>query len=148
MIPATPPLTVRIDDGIVVEGIRVGWERSFEMAVAPMPRALVERLGNDGAQGLVTWLASERTAWSDDVLNMALERFDRRLTTEISGLRIDVARELSALRVDVARDMSTLRGDVARDLSAVRSELLKWSFLFWVGQVATMAALLAFMLRP
>jgi hypothetical protein len=37
---------------------------------------------------------------------------------------------------------------VARDLSGVRSELLKWSFVFWVGQVAAMAGLLAFMLRP
>jgi hypothetical protein len=63
------------------------------------------------------------------------------------GLRIDVARELSALRVDVARDMSTLRGDVARDLSGVRSEPLKWSFLFWVGPIATIAALLGFKLR-
>jgi hypothetical protein len=52
------------------------------------------------------------------------------------------------MRVDVARDLSTLRGDVARDLSGVRSELLKWSFVFWVGQVAAMAGLLAFMLRP
>jgi hypothetical protein len=43
--------------------------------------------------------------------------------------------------------MSALRSDVARDLSGVRSELLKWSFLFWVGQVATIAALLGFMLR-
>jgi len=81
------------------------------------------------------------------VLNIALERFDRRLTTEITALRIDVARDISAMRVDVARDLSTLRGDVARDLSGVRSELLKWSFLFWIGQVATMAGLLAFMLR-
>jgi hypothetical protein len=117
------------------------------MAAAPMPKALVERLGNDGAHGLATWVASERTEWKDDVLNTALERFDRRLTTEMSALRIDVARDLSALRVDVARDMSALRSDVARDLSGVRSELLKWSFLFWVGQVATIAALLGFMLR-
>jgi hypothetical protein len=118
------------------------------MTAAPMPKALVERLGNDGTQGLVTWVASERAAWTDDVLNIALERFDRRLTTELSALRVDVARDLSSLRVDVARDVSTLRSDVARDLSGVRSELLKWSFLFWMGQVATTAGLLAYMLRP
>ena len=28
----------------------------------------------------------------------------------------------------------------------MRVELLKWSFLFWVGQVAAMAGLLAYML--
>lgn len=118
------------------------------MAAAPMPKALVERLGTDGAQGLVTWVASERAAWTDDVVNTALDRFDRRVTIEMSALRIDVTRDISQFRVEVARDISSLRSDVARDLSGVRSELLKWSFVFWVGQVAAMAGLLAFMLRP
>jgi hypothetical protein len=118
------------------------------MATAPMPKALVERLGNDGTQGLVTWVAAERKAWTEDVMDAALERFDRRLTTEMSALRVDVARDLSMLRVDMVRDLSALRSDVARDLSGIRSEVLKWSFLFWLGQVATIAGLLAFMLRP
>jgi hypothetical protein len=30
---------------------------------------------------------------------------------------------------------------------SVRANLLKWSFIFWVGQVAAIAGLLAFMLR-
>lgn len=107
------------------------------MSVAQMPKALQERLGNDGAQGLVTLLASTRAEWTEDVMTGAVDRFERRLTTEISGVRVDVSRELSALRVDFARE-----------ITALRVELLKWSFLFWVGQVATMAGLLAFMLRP
>ena len=107
------------------------------MAAAQMPKALVERLGNDGAQGLNTFLASTRTEWSDEVLTTAIDRFERGLATEISALRADVSREFANLRVDVARDVS-----------ALRVELLKWSFVFWVGQVATMAGLLAFMLRP
>jgi hypothetical protein len=70
------------------------------------------------------------------VLTTAVDRFDRRLTTEIDSLRIDLA-----------RDMASLRQDFTRDLSSVRVELLKWSFLFWVGQVAAIAGLLAFMRR-
>jgi hypothetical protein len=51
---------------------------------------------------------------------------------------------ISSLRVDMAREISMLRTDFTRDLSEVRVEL-KWSFLFWVGQVAAVAGLLAFM---
>ena len=102
-----------------------------------MPKALAERLGHDGAQGLVAWLESTRAEWTEDGMTVAVDRFERRLTTEISTVRVDVARDLSALRVDVARDFTTLR-----------VELLKWSFLFWVGQAATMAGMLAYMLRP
>jgi len=85
----------------------------------------------------MTLLASTRAEWTDEVLTNAVDRFEYRLTTEISALRIDVTREISILRQDFTRD-----------LSAVRVELLKWSFLFWVGQVAATAGLLTFMLRP
>jgi hypothetical protein len=36
---------------------------------------------------------------------------------------------------------------VRQEIANTRVEMLKWSFLFWLGQVATMAALMAFMLR-
>jgi hypothetical protein len=34
-----------------------------------------------------------------------------------------------------------------RRLAETRVDLLKWSFLFWVGQVAAIAGMLAFVLR-
>ena len=107
------------------------------MSAAPVPKALVERLGHDGTQELTALLDATQEEWIDEVMTIAVDRFERRLTSEISTVRVDVSRELSALRVDVTRD-----------ISALRVELLKWSFLFWVGQVATMAGLLALMLRP
>lgn len=103
-----------------------------EMSIAHVPEALVERLGPEGAEGLVEFMEFARADWKNDVLTIAAERFERRLTAEISGLRIDVTRELAAFRVEIA---------------GMKVELLKWSFLFWIGQVAAMAALLAFMLR-
>lgn len=139
------------------------------MAVARVPEALAERLGDDGAEGLITLLASTRAEWTDEVLTTAVNRFELRLTTEVSSLRVDLTHELStlrqdvtknilalrqdvtndilALRQDMTRELSALRQDFTRDLSGVRVELLKWSCLFWVGQVTAMAALLAFMLR-
>jgi len=113
------------------------------MAISRVPRALAERLGNDGTEGLITLLVSAKAEWTDDVMTTAVDRFERRLTTEISSLRVDVTREIATLR----QDMSAVREDFTRDLSNVRVELLKWSFVFWVGQVAAVAGLLAFMLR-
>jgi hypothetical protein len=117
------------------------------MAVARVPRALAERLGDDGTEGLIRLVASTKAEWTDEVLTTAVDRFDRRLTTEISSLRVDYTREMATLRQDITEGMSALRQDFTRDLSSVRVELLKWSFLFWIGQVAAIAGLLAFMLR-
>ena len=47
------------------------------------------------------------------------------------------------MRLELRDGLTSLR----QELAATRIECLKWSFVFWIGQVATMAGLLAFMLR-
>ena len=75
-------------------------------------------------------------AWAEHVLSIAAERFERRLTQEISGLRVDLTHEMHDGFAAVTKEMAELR-----------AELLKWSFAFWIGQFAATIALLAFMLR-
>ena len=70
------------------------------------------------------------------MLTSATERFERRLTQEISLLRQDFHQSLN----------EGLAG-IRTELATVRVEMLRWSFVFWIGQVAAVAALLAFMLR-
>jgi NAD(P)-dependent dehydrogenase (short-subunit alcohol dehydrogenase family) len=102
------------------------------MSAVQVPRALAEKLGADGAQGLSAMLERAQAEWTEDVLTLAAERFERSLVREVSTLRVDVARDLSAVRQDV---------------TTVRVDLMKWSFLFWIGQVAATAGLMAFMFR-
>lgn len=106
------------------------------MAGSRVPAALRNRLSDDGTFGLIELLDAERKDWSDHVLTVAADRFERRLTEEISGLRVEFREALN----------NGLTG-VRQELATIRVEMLKWSFLFWVGQVAAMAGLLAFMLR-
>ena len=70
------------------------------------------------------------------MLSVTADRFERRLTEEISGLRLEFREAL--------RDGLSL---VRQELATTRVEMLKWSFLFWVGQVAAMAGLLALMFK-
>jgi len=141
-----------------LDGQRRGSGKRKQMSIAQVPEALAKRLGEEGTEGLVAVLDSTRQDWTDSVLTAAVDRFEYRLTTEISALRFDVSREISGLRQDVTREIAAVRQDVTREIAAVRQdvtrelagvrvELLKWSFLFWVGQVAAMAGLLAFMIR-
>lgn len=106
------------------------------MEALRVPRALRERLGQDATLGLVELLDVEKAKWSDQVLSVAADRFERRLVEELSMLRVDLRQELH-------NGLTAVR----QELATVRVELLKWSFLFWVGQVAAIAGLLAYMLR-
>jgi len=90
-----------------------------------IPAALRARLDDDATFGLIEVLETERKETSEQVLATATDRFERRMAEEFARFRQEIVQELSTTRLD----------------------MLKWSFVFWIGQVAAIAALLSFMLR-
>ena len=84
--------------------------------------ALRDKLGRDAMLGLLELIEMKQMAWSDRVLTLGVERFERRLAEEVAGLRVAVVREIHERSFDV----------------------LEWMFAFWVGQFFAFAGLLAF----
>ena len=77
------------------------------------------RLGPEGTRELNELLDAEQQTWSERVLTIATERFERRLVEEVAKLRVELARD--------------------------RFEVVKWMFLFWLGQIAAMTAIVNFL---
>ena len=92
---------------------------------SPMPAALRAQLGSEATFGLIELLDSERKEVSQHMLAIAGDKFERRMAEEFARFRDDVVHELANTRV----------------------EMLKWSFVFWIGQVAAIAGLFKY-LRP
>ncbi len=61
--------------------------------------------------------------WRDDVSERAVEQFERRLTEEISAVRLDMTSQLADARV----------------------EIIRWSLVFWITELGATAGLLAYM---
>jgi hypothetical protein len=101
-----------------------------------IPAALRVRLEDDATFGLVELLDSERKDWSEHVISVASDRFERRL-----------AQELCAMRNEISKALNDGLTAIRHETAAARLEMLKWSFVFWIGQVAAVAGLLAFMRR-
>ena len=101
-----------------------------------IPPALRGRLEDEATFGLVELLDSERKDWSEHVLSVASDRFERRL-----------AQELGAFKSEVSKTLNEVAASIRQDTATARLEMLKWSFVFWIGQVAAVAGLLAFMRR-
>ena len=106
------------------------------MARQRVSAALDERLGQEATDGLLELLESTRSEWTEHVLSIATERFERRVTQEVSALRVDFTRELH-------QGLAAVR----QELATVRVELVRWSFVCWVGQIVVMIGVLTFMLR-
>jgi hypothetical protein len=129
------------------------------------PTALREQLGSEATHDLVRMFDMARAEWTAEVVSLSLERFERRLVEEVAGLQIEMAQQNATLREKLAQQGAALRGEIAavrtdlksdmqegfatirQEMAANRFELLKWSFLFWIGQVLAIVGLVGAMLR-
>lgn len=71
-----------------------------------------------------------------EAYRLSNERLDRRMAEINASFDHRLAHETGRLRLTVVEQLAALRAD-----------LLKWSFLFWLGQFAAVTALLSFMLN-
>lgn len=109
------------------------------MGVSDVPPPLHHRLGTEATAGLLELLETARREWTPDMTAAVVERFEHRLGGETTSLR----GEISALRLETRDGFANLR----LDLVNTRFELLKWCFLFWVGQVFAVARVVTVVVR-
>jgi hypothetical protein len=95
------------------------------MRATSVPHALRERLAHDGTIGLIEFVDAEHAEWSERLMNIFIERFERRLAEQIGELRTALVREIHD----------------------TRSETIKWTFLFWATQLTAFVGLLVFIFR-
>jgi hypothetical protein len=118
---------LRADVAELRHEMRVGFER-IEQAMLSMKTELktelkAEMAGHSGA------LRAEMAAHSG-----ALRA---EMAAHSSALRAEMAAHSGALRAEMAEQ----RANLAEKIDSVRSDLMKWSFVFWVGAVVSITML-------
>jgi len=94
------------------------------MTLIAVPEILREKLGRDGAEALVGIL-------NDNILAVAEERFENRITITEEKFERHLSDEIGKLRVEMHDE-----------IGKVRAEIIKWMFIFWIGQFASITAVL------
>ncbi len=101
---------------------------------AKLSRKFYEKLGDEVADELVEWFnsvdSSQRVAFKE-----LFEANFGRLETRIDDLEARSGARLVALE-------SRFEARMDAKLEALKAELLKWMFLFWVGTMGTVLAIL------
>jgi len=106
------------------------------MQAVSLPASVRDQIGDDAAAAFEACLEAARDERRADVLNAAADRFERGFER---GLNI----ELAAMRVEMGNGFSAMR----REMGDLHVEWLKWSFLFWLGQVAVLTGVMALLLK-
>ena len=50
------------------------------------------------------------------------------------------------VRTELREHIAELRGDFREELATARVDLIKWSFVFWIGQLVALGSVMALML--
>jgi len=76
------------------------------------------------------------------------------LTREISSVRNDLTKEIGSLKEEIAKEMGGVRKDFAQEIGILRAEtangkadMIKWMFIFWIGQIAATFGLIILYLK-
>lgn len=124
------------------------------MSLTPrLSRKLHDTLGSDAAEDLVSWM-QERESYHGDLraeTQLGFAKLDARLgelretmRADIAELRQQMEARSAELRLEMGLDRESSRvamTDLRREIAQRSSDLIKWSFLFWVGAVGAIAAL-------
>ena len=124
------------------------------MDLDTVPGPLRARLGDAAAAGLLDLFDRARGEGRAEVMDAISDRFERRLAEEMGAVRVQIARSEASLRTELAQfgaalrqEMTGIEGRLREEMASGRFELLKWCFLFWIGQVVVMSTIIGVMLR-
>lgn len=119
------------------------------MPVLTVEKPLRDKLGDEAVDSLVRLINQSSEEQRNNILAFVEEKFERRLAEEISALRIDLIKEISDLRSELTSQISEAKAESKTQASSIRAEaaanksdLIKWMFIFWIGQVAVILGIL------
>jgi hypothetical protein len=115
------------------------------METISVPDSVREKLGDAGSDGLLTMFA-EAHRLSTESFEQRLTAFEQRMDRRFDAIdrRFD-AIDRRFVDVDHKFDVFGERFErrLAEETGRLRFDLIKWSFLFWIGQLAGLTAILS-----
>ncbi|NIR51568.1 hypothetical protein GWO43_23585 [candidate division KSB1 bacterium] len=99
-------------------------------------------MGDEAVDSLVELLNQFNSEQKNDILQYVEEKFERRLSDEINGLRTELVSMISETRSELLNMNSETKTELVSMISATRSEIIKWMFIFWVGQLGVILGIL------
>jgi hypothetical protein len=133
----------------------------LKVPIIAVPKVLREKLGEDVVEALVELINQAGGQAKTDVLTFVEEKFERRLSEEGAKLdhriteeaaRLDrrITEEVTKLDHRITEEVAKLDHRIAQldvKISESRADLIRWMFIFWVGQIGALLGILLVFFR-
>ena len=140
------------------------------MPILTVPRPLEEQLGTEATNGLVEILNEMEKAAKEDVILIAEQKYERRLTEETAKLDKRITDEMAKLRSQdlpkldkriseetakldkrITDEMARLRSEdlpkLGRMITTSKVDMIKWMVALFMTQIGILTAIMALLLR-
>jgi hypothetical protein len=108
---------------------------------------LIPKLGKEGAENLTTFIESKiENGLEDNTKRLATKEDLGNVRTELANVRIEVANvrtEVANVRTEVAN----VKSELLDKIGETRTEMIRWMFVFWIGQLAGTIGIVLLFLR-
>ena len=101
------------------------------MDVEDVSPALRQRLGPEGAAGMLALFNVTRQEWAAEVLSVAVDKFETRLGREVAGLRGDLRQRDETIQ----QGFRSLEMRLNHSAAAQRAQWMRWMVAIAIGQV-------------
>ena len=116
-----------------------------------LSQKFTERFGEDIADELVNWFNQVDATYRSELKEINesnFARFDAKLEQRIAEVKAEVRSEMHALRTEFASlraEFANHQAESRASIESLKAELIKWMFLFWLGTVGTVMAMMRFL---
>ena len=104
------------------------------MTVIAIPKILNDRLTDEGAKAFVEIIERVEDSTQKITLQMAEDRFEKRLAQVQSAIETKIAESSAGLKAEIAVTNTKI--------AESKSEMIRWMFIFWIGQFASIVGVL------
>lgn len=126
------------------------------MPIITVPKVLRDKLGDEGVDALVALINAADSQTKADVLTFVEEKFERRLseeaakfsgrlTEEVTRLDRRITEEVTKLDHRITEEVAKLDVKLANlevRIAEAKADLIRWMFIFWVGQLGAILGIL------
>ncbi len=127
------------------------------MKIINVPKVLREKLGDDGVEALLELINLADEKMKENIIEIQTEKYERRLTEEISRLRSEdlakldkrvteveakLDKRINETEVKLDKRITEVEARLKVEISRTYANIIKWMFIFWALQIGVITAIL------
>ena len=89
-------------------------------------------------EALIELINEAQKETQNNVIKFVEEKFEKRLSEELAKVRIELTERIEGVRTELKSEIEALKTNDEK----VKSELIRWMFIFWVGQIGAILGIL------